>query len=701
MSKISPVLSAPLPAQVAGEGGGRTGWLLVVGLLLIHYALAASSLVRENPTVDEVLHLPAGITYWQTGSFQLYRHNPPLVKLVAALPALALRPETGPIYQSPKAWRAEYPSQATFGQYFQLYNTARFFEIFTAARLVMPLFSVLGGLVVYFWSRQLHGQWGGLLSLALWCFCPNILAHARLVTSDVGSAALGCASIWCFWRFLQAPSWSRCLLFGAIMGLTQASKFSALLLYGIVCILWVFHEVHATIWKAPGSPSGFFLGRAWKLLVALMLSVLVIDAVYCFEGVGTPLGRFDFASRTFLTRPGEDMRWRTNPSTNPLIDQSWKHRVNRFRGTWLGLIPSPLPRHYLLGFDEQKIEADGIPMGWLDPKAPNPDEITGYPVYLDGQLRRTGWRDYYLKTLLYKVPEGTWLLVGLAFVAGLTTRAGSGGRTWFDGFTLAVVPVVLLFSMSFLTDINLGLRYILPVFPYTYIGCGILVPWVGEFVRKYPPGRLLWTPVLLPLLGIVLAIASIHPHYLAYFNLASGGPRRGSEHLIDSNLDWGQDLVGLRAWLARNPQPEPIGLAYFGQVSPQIFAARGEGFDWFVPPAIRGRIDRIAPGSGGANQVNQPLKPGLYAVSASLVRGLPWRLYEPTPLGGMAPWVMPAWNTREDAFAYFRELTPLPESIGYSILLYRVSQADADRLNARYWPTSAWEARGSNSSPAG
>jgi hypothetical protein len=69
-----------------------------------------------------------------------------------------------------------------------------------------------------------------------------------------------------------------------------------------------------------------------------------------------------------------------------------------------------------------------------------------------------------------------------------------------------------------------------------------------------------------------------------------------------------------------------------------------------------------------------------------MLRGLPWRLYSPVDPATTPTWVAPTWRTREDAFAYFRELQPLPESIGHSILLYRVSEADAARLNAKYWP---------------
>ena len=653
-------------------------------LLLLHYVLAALSGIGENPTVDEVLHLPAGISYWETGSFKLYRHNPPLVKLVAAFTERG-RHVTTPIYESQRAWLSEYPSQATFGQYFQLYNAQHYFDVFLLPRLIMPLFSVLGGLVVLRWSHRLHGRRGAMLSLALWCLCPNILAHTRLITSDVGAAVFGCLTVYAFWSYLQNPRWWRVILTGAVLGLAELTKFSALLLYGIIPLLWLVHEFKG--WREHGLVVGAVLKRAVQVGAAFALSVLVIDLGYGFEGVGTPLGRFSFASKT-LTQPGVDARVQSGDlSGNPLIDESWRHRVNRFRGTWLGAIPSPLPRHYLLGFDEQKIEADGVPLAWLDPKAKNSDEVTGYPVYLDGVLRRTGWRVYYLKTLLYKVPLGTWMIVVLASGVGLASLRRS--RDWFNTFTIAMVPAVVMFSMTFLTDINLGLRYILPIFPYVYIGCGCLVPWAERLAAE--GRRWAWGVLAVPLLMVVGAVVSIHPHYLAFFNAAAGGPSHGSDHLIDSNLDWGQDLRGLRSWIRAHPESQPIGLAYFGQISPDIFRYFGssdvQGFDWFMPPALPGRLDRLSNGQPAPVKAN-PLRPGYYAVSAALVRGLPWRLSDSVPPESGIPWVIPTWNSREQAFAYFRDLTPLPESIGYSILLYKVTEADAARLNARYWPTA-------------
>ena len=184
----------------------------------------------ENPTVDEVVHLPAGVTYWQKGTFRLYHHNPPLVRMVAALPVICLgNPVTGPAYEQ-DSWTIARSFTVDFlSDFCLLSNADRYFDLFRLARMVMPLFSMLGGLVVFDWSRRLYGNRGGLLSLCLWVFCPNILAHCRLITTDVGSTALGVAATFVFWLYLRSPSWPKAMAAGVMLGLAELTKFSMLL----------------------------------------------------------------------------------------------------------------------------------------------------------------------------------------------------------------------------------------------------------------------------------------------------------------------------------------------------------------------------------------------------------------------------------------------------------------------------------------
>lgn len=655
-----------------------TSWrlgLAVFALLTLHVTLAIQSLILENPTVDEVVHLPAGVSYWEQGTFRLYHHNPPLIKLIAALPVVWSKPRTAELYNL-RSWTGNPPDQATFAHFFAFANAGRYFELFTRARLLMPAFSVLGGLVVFSWSRRLYGPGGGLLSLALWTLCPNVLAHCRLVTSDIGATALGVTATFLFWRYLHRPTWTRATLAGLFLGLAQLSKFSMILLYAVWPSLWVIRELHRRAW------TGLFgrtLRAAAQGLWMVVLSVLVIDAGYLFEGVGIPLGDrvFEFASRP-LTRPIEEGTPRPD-SPNELFARAWQHRVNRFRGTIFGRIPSPLPEHFLLGFDEQKLESEGLPRWWfsqLRSGVGGGDEVIGYPVYLNGDLRQSGWWYYYFLALAYKVPEGTIVLVLLS----LAVLIGSprSRATWDDELAVLIIPIVLLFTMSVLTDINLGLRYVLPIFPYVYISTGKVVPWARGLAsrgQRIAAGLLVGSCVG----ATALATLAIHPHYLAYFNEVSGGPERGSDHLIDSNLDWGQDLIGLRQWLAAHAPGERVGLALFGQINPNLFKHRGEALEWFVPPGLPETIEPMSREPKLPSPA-PPLTPGLYAVSASLMRGLPWRVYDPNPSV-----VTQQWRARAQAFAYFRQLTPIA-SIGHSIFVYRVTREDANRL-APLWDT--------------
>ena len=218
----------------------------------------------------------------------------------------------------------------------------------------------------------------------------------------------------------------------------------------------------------------------------------------------------------------------------------------------------------------------------------------------------------------------------------------------------------------------------MPIFPFVYVATGKVAPWVaglGPRARRVALGG-----VLAALAANGAAVAAIHPHYLSYFNQVAGGPDRGSEHLIDSSLDWGQDLVTLGRWLRANHPGRPVGLAYFGQVNPSLLKMTGNpaGFDWFIPPALGNCRPTIADPSRLVGPA-RTLRPGLYAVSASIVRGLPWRLYDsvslipPHQVGWQA-----AWSAEENAFAYFAAFEPIAR-VGHSIFVYDVTEADVER----------------------
>jgi hypothetical protein len=419
----------------------------------------------------------------------------------------------------------------------------------------------------------------------------------------------------------------------------------------------------------------------------VLVCTFVINAGYGFEGFGKPLGRFDFVSRALTVDRAQPVFALPQPNNVDLLGRIREYQVNRFRGTLLENLPVPLPQYYVSGFDEQKQEAEGAQVrDLMSPQqaaalGERGKEIVGYPVYLDGVLRQKSWWYYFVFALMYKVPEGTWLLATLSVIVFL--KAPRAVAPLADELAIMLPALVVLGIMSFGTNINLGLRYVLPIFPYGFIFVGKLGPWAAGLspkLRRWAAGAVTFG------LGLtILATATAHPHYLAYFNWVSGGPQRGSEHLIDSNLDWGQDLIGLREWLRENAPNEPVGLAYFGQIPPTVFAKRGDAFPWYLPPLKPGTSKPVLRYVFNSSTPTAP-GPGLYAVSASLVRGLPWRVYDsftlrPGDVDDARLWA--PYEAGANAFQYFSELTPI-DTIGHSIFIYRVSPDQASQL-ARHW----------------
>jgi 4-amino-4-deoxy-L-arabinose transferase-like glycosyltransferase len=714
--------------------------------LLIHAAFAIDTLRQKSATVDEVGHLPAGISYWQTGTFELYHHNPPLVKLLAALPALG----TGPTVDYSKSWDANRrrgmpPSPWAFGWEFMYANAARYQEIYFWARLPVVGLSLLAGVVIFWWAKELFGPGAGIVGLALWTFCPNAIAHAGMVTTDMGATSLGFVATYFFWRHLRRPSYGNAAAAGFALGLAELTKFSSLMLYLLwpgLWLVWVVVERRRRTRTQTGDggrkakdartrPSDVQVPscveadpfrrslryRAASLMLVLAASVVVINVGYFFEGTFTPLGDFPFLSRS-LTVP------RSPASAPPNVppDHPWAsvimQRQNRFAGTWLAHMPVPLPRHYVEGFDEQKLESEGI-------------EGQGYPVYLRGELRRTGWWWYYFYALVVKVPVGMWLLTAVALVVAVSRT--DARATVGDEIVLLAPVVLIVLAMSFFTDINLGLRYVLPIFPFWFVllsraGCVLATDLSGIVTRRVsegessPPPRSRFGLVSLAALAALawncVACARTHPDHLAYFNEFVGGPKNGYRHLIDSNLDWGQDLLQLESWLRKNQPGERVRLAYFGNVDPSILAASGRPirFD-LAPPARLDNLRFVAPKPGGALEARRRAwaeehsaelqawliaehargravrmsdhptlramaiesigaddgpRPGLFAISANFVAGLPFRLRDQD--GNL-------WNAEQDAYGYFRDLIPV-HVVGGSIFIFDVTADQANVLRA-------------------
>ncbi|HVA40513.1 MAG TPA: glycosyltransferase family 39 protein, partial [Candidatus Binataceae bacterium] len=579
---------------------------MVVGCALaLHVGLLAYSASCHSPTLNEPGALVSGISHWKFGRFDLFRENPPLVRMIAALPSMAagFKEDWGGFSPVPELRPA-----LTMGQRFAAANGERVLWLTTLGRWACIPFSLIGAMVCFRWARELYGPRAGLGALLLWCFSPNILAHGALLTSDIGATALGAAAWYAFWRWLRDATWRRAAIFGLLLGIAELAKATLVVFYPLAAVIWVVFRLADGQAREPR-----MLAREVGMLsLAIAISIYLINLGYGFEGTGRPLGRFDFISATLA---GE---------------KDALGRGNRFRGTSIEALPVPLPANYVQGIDVQRKDLERF----------------GLPSYLGGELREVGWWYYYLYGLAVKVPVGTWLIVALA----ATARFIRGARgNWRDGVTLLAPLFAVLTLASSQTGLNHHFRYILPIAPYAFIWGSAALASGAPVVRA------------LSVVAVASTIASslyVYPHNLSYFNEPAGGPARGHAHLIHSSLDWGQDLLHLKKWIAEHPEARPLNLVYYGPIDPASIGMEYE-FPEFQRSPEHPYHSKLA------------IKRGWYAVSVNFLCGAPFRA---------AGSERRRECLRQDACTELAAYTPVGRA-GYSIYIYHITGAEVDNAH--------------------
>ncbi|MCH8149211.1 MAG: glycosyltransferase family 39 protein, partial [Planctomycetes bacterium] len=266
--------------------------LIAACLLLLLAVQAITSLTRKSVTTDEIMYITAGYYYLRTGEFDYNATHPPLMKIISALPLLALDPELPHVDSSPRNWSLI--KQWQYSRMFFYENRVDADRMLLYARLPVVLLAVLLGVYVFVWARDLYGDRAALFSLFLFSFSPNILAHARLATTDLGLAAFVFMSCFHLWRYVRRPNIWSVIFCGLFLGMAVASKGTAALLGPIfVCyalVLLIRGGDYGT-WSAWPMIRRFaptrrrvrqFASIAWAAVLIGVVSVLVINAAYGF-----------------------------------------------------------------------------------------------------------------------------------------------------------------------------------------------------------------------------------------------------------------------------------------------------------------------------------------------------------------------------------------------------------------------------------
>ncbi|MBI1388391.1 MAG: phospholipid carrier-dependent glycosyltransferase [bacterium] len=213
-------------------------WALAALMIAGHLALALSSARLKSATADEYTYISTAWLYDKTGDFRLDRTHPPLTRLLIGLPLQFLTIQTPPIerdrWDEPEAQTLGY----TIGWAMLLGGENDPWRLLFWARLPVMLLSCGLAALIFIWARELYGDAGGLLSLGLYCLSPNLLAHARLATLDLGLCFFTVLALYAAYRYRLKPSLQRAALTGLALGLALGSKATALLLVPVV-FLWM------------------------------------------------------------------------------------------------------------------------------------------------------------------------------------------------------------------------------------------------------------------------------------------------------------------------------------------------------------------------------------------------------------------------------------------------------------------------------
>ena len=554
--------------------------VLLLGLLVV---LCLMSMRFNSPTSDEQNHISRGYHYLVTGNLDL-NVAPPFVNALSGVPLLFHKGIVVPEYDLThrKTYISEFAEEFVWG-----YNDAE--TVINSGRLAIILLSVVLGYFVFRWAKELWGTKAGLLALFLYVLDPNILAHSQLTTTDLGLACFIFIATYFLWRFL---SWRRNVdlaLAGILAGLALATKLSALLLlpvFGMIVFIEILFIRDVTLvgrwpWKTRLS------GRSC-MLVYFLCAVLLVLACLAFLSLWASY-RFEIAPLTTKTTHATVDRLIHNPTLRRLA-------YGVVEGIWV-----PFPTYF-----------SGI--RWLRRYAQR-----GAPAFLMGQHSTKGWWYYFLVAFAIKTPVPTLILLAATMILTVRAHGNRAHRQY-----VLYVPVGAFFLATLLSFLAIGYRHILPVLPFIFV----IVSRVATFARRR------WAQVALIVLCLWYAVGSvrIYPHYLAYFNEIVGGPDNGYMYLVDSNLDWGQDLKNLKTYMDDNGIQE-IYLAYFGSARPSCY-------DIQALPLATEKPDDLG---------TRP--PAVYAISATYLQG--------GYLGDVA------------AFSWLRQYEPFGK-IGYSIFLYRL-----------------------------
>jgi len=645
--------------------------LAVTGLLVFYVVMALTASWQKGLSFDEGEQIAVGYNIWLRDDLRIEASNGDLVKRWATLPFLFSQPAFPPVEH--RYWREAAAYELAFSFFYEVGNDPR--ALLRQSRAMVLVLGVATGLLVYFCSRELFGHGGGLISLTLFATSCSMLVFGAMVSTEMTVCFTLLGSVWCIWRLLHRITWGRLLGSLVFLGLLVLSKLSCVLLLPLTAVL-------VAVKLACGRPLEWRLGpprwfRSRSAQSGLFAGLLVLHALFGWATIWAHYG-FRYVAGPAPADPGITYRQHQLDPIDPRAKAffAWSRRTHF------------LPEAYLHG-------TEWI-LGSNDRQA----------AFMHGRWKFGGWRTFFPYAMWVKTHPSLLLLLLFSLVGWWGLRRIQLGATppaeVFPGpptesicyrATPFFALVAIYVAVAITWNLNIGFRHALPIYPAAYVLAGALaLVWSRHGLSA--------RATLALLLGWhISGPIAIYPHYLAYFSPVVGGPAQGYRHLVDSSLDWGMDLPGLRRWLDVNNTADrsPFFLAYFGVESPDYYQIKAHRLpsqpDWRVVKSFA-------------------LTPGIYAISATLLQSIgthttgPWNkdfekaywaafqniqtynrsLQDPRTRDALLKQhPLSFWEQEYSAYeklrfarlcAWLRHHRPPDDHVGYSILIWRLDSAE-------------------------
>lgn len=523
--------------------------LAAAAIIMIAAAVAIASAWHDSPIVDEVPHTGAGYSYIADQTYQFNPEHPPLAKDLAGLALLTLHINPNFLAQ----YNAQHPGtindQWNFGRQLIYHSGVDPITLVHVAKLPLIIFFILCGIIVFAWTRKIYNSRAALLAVFLFAFSPTIIAHSRLVTTDVAALFGVLFSSFFFDRYLHQQNKKNFWLAAISFGVGLLTKFSTFLLVPYFLILaasWAwFHRQD-------------FWNLIWKTILIMATGfILVVGPVYAFHVQNYPLAKQKSDTINILESnplPGflkNSIIWSTDKS-----------------------ILRPYAQ-YMLGLAMVFQRTEG-----------------GNQTYFLDQVSNKSFKSYFPIVFSLKEP--------IPFLILILASLWFGFRDWFkehhhklaekvcecfSAFAMLLWLVIYL-AASLNANLNIGIRHLMPIYGFIFILVAGLIE--SRFRSKW--GKSL---ILLLLTWYLIEFIFAYPFYLSYYNefalikpswASVNEPRGGFNYVVDSNDDWGQDLWRLDDFVNQN-KIQKIYLDYFGWAEQQFYL--GDHFIWLVGGTYR------------------------------------------------------------------------------------------------------------------